>query len=540
MTDEPRAPDADRARRGPPPADAGGGERIGRRLWPWSVVFLTLGLALFYHAPTAADPDLFGHLRFGREILETRTIPRHDRYAFTSGDQEWIDHEWMSEVGFAAAYDALGNRGLLVFKLALAFGLLALLYRHAVRSGLGLVAGSVFMWPIVVLLMFGTVVARPGLFTLIFLALLLLTLDSAERGRHRLLWWIPVITAGWVNFHGGVLAGLGLCAVWVGGWWLELVWPGAPGPAPERQRLALVGLAVLVVAGLALLANPYGWRLPGFLLRTATVPRPDITEWRPTPLGSGRGLVYLGLSVCSIAALVWSRRPIRASRLLVFAAILLLPLTAVRHIPLYAVGIGVLLPVHVADALERLASGVGRIRWPSGDLRPLFTGLSFAAGGLLIGGGLPYVHCILIDPRRAPMYPVRAVEWIRESGIEADLATFFDWGEYAIWHLEPSVRVSMDGRRETVYPDSIYREYQDFQLGLGDWDAHLDEHGADMALVSKEWAFYNLLKLKPGWDLLYEDSIAALFAPRGSPKGATLLSTPIPDVSQRGIGSCAP
>ena len=33
------------------------------------------------------------------------------------------------------------------------------------------------------------------------------------------------------------------------------------------------------------------------------------------------------------------------------------------------------------------------------------------------------------------------------------MVTFFDWGEYAIWHLQPRVRVSMDGRRETVYSE---------------------------------------------------------------------------------------
>ncbi len=27
----------------------------------------------------------------------------------------------------------------------------------------------------------------------------------------------------------------------------------------------------------------------------------------------------------------------------------------------------------------------------------------------------------------------------------------FNWGEYAIWHFGPRLRVSIDGRRETVY-----------------------------------------------------------------------------------------
>jgi len=29
----------------------------------------------------------------------------------------------------------------------------------------------------------------------------------------------------------------------------------------------------------------------------------------------------------------------------------------------------------------------------------------------------------------------------------------FNWGEYAIWHFGPRLRVSIDGRRETVYSE---------------------------------------------------------------------------------------
>ena len=31
------------------------------------------------------------------------------------------------------------------------------------------------------------------------------------------------------------------------------------------------------------------------------------------------------------------------------------------------------------------------------------------------------------------------------------MVTWFNWGEYAIWHLGPDVKVSVDGRRETIY-----------------------------------------------------------------------------------------
>ena len=63
-----------------------------------------------------------------------------------------------------------------------------------------------------------------------------------------------------------------------------------------------------------------------------------------------------------------------------------------------------------------------------------------------------------------------------QGGEPGRLVTFFDWGQYAIWHLSPRLLVSMDGRRETVYSD-----------------ARLDEHGAILRgtpeglFVLEEW-----------------------------------------------------
>ena len=51
-------------------------------------------LAVITH--TRADPDLWGHVRFGRDIVCEATISRLDQYAFTS-DCESINHEWLAE-----------------------------------------------------------------------------------------------------------------------------------------------------------------------------------------------------------------------------------------------------------------------------------------------------------------------------------------------------------------------------------------------------------------------------------------------------------
>ncbi|MHA2091746.1 MAG: hypothetical protein ACW98K_12910 [Candidatus Kariarchaeaceae archaeon] len=70
----------------------------------------------------------------------------------------------------------------------------------------------------------------------------------------------------------------------------------------------------------------------------------------------------------------------------------------------------------------------------------------------------------------------------------------------------------MDGRRETVYSDEIYKKNQAFIYGTGVWDAVLDEYDSHMALVFQSKAAYNLLSMKEGWELIYEDASSALFA----------------------------
>jgi hypothetical protein len=71
--------------------------------------------------------------------------------------------------------------------------------------------------------------------------------------------------------------------------------------------------------------------------------------------------------------------------------------------------------------------------------------------------------------RAASCIPI-AGEWIpdrlagralAEARPQGRLVTWFDWGEYAIWHLSPSIRVSLDGRRETVYSDVVLKNHRE-------------------------------------------------------------------------------
>jgi hypothetical protein len=58
-----------------------------------------------------------------------------------------------------------------------------------------------------------------------------------------------------------------------------------------------------------------------------------------------------------------------------------------------------------------------------------------------------------------------AAEFVHRAGLQGRVLVWFDWGEYVIWHFSPRLRVSIDGRRETVYSDELIASHMAFYLG---------------------------------------------------------------------------
>jgi len=177
-------------------------------------------VALF--ARTVADPDLWGHLRFGQDLLRTGQVIRPDPYSYMTGDQMWIKHEWLAEGIFALTYRAAGSQGLIGLKLLAALSICGLIY--ACLRDLHL--APLRAWILVLLgtipIYLGLATVRPHLFTYICFALLFM-LWQAERGRFQWLWGLPLLFVLWPNLHGGFLAGVGILLHWLLVHLLELV-----------------------------------------------------------------------------------------------------------------------------------------------------------------------------------------------------------------------------------------------------------------------------------------------------------------------------
>jgi len=104
------------------------------------------------------------------------------------------------------------------------------------------------------------------------------------------------------------------------------------------------------------------------------------------------------------------------------------------------------------------------------------------------------------------------VALLKRSGIQGNMAVFFNWGEYALWHLAPEIRVSIDGRRETVYSDTVYQENLSFSAGTSGWNTLLTKYPTTLALVSRNYPVFDRMVAEPGWVQVYADDLCGLFA----------------------------
>jgi hypothetical protein len=97
------------------------------------------------------------------------------------------------------------------------------------------------------------------------------------------------------------------------------------------------------------------------------------------------------------------------------------------------------------------------------------------------------------------------------------LLVWFDWGEYAIWHMGPGVQVSFDGRRETVYSSGFIAQHLGLYAARPGWNVFLDRLAPDLIWVP---ATLPLVRHLPahGWRIVHQSTSGLVFA-RGRSAG---------------------
>lgn len=461
-----------------------------------SIAILAVLIALLTR--TEADPDLWGHLAAGR-LTVTSGLAHHDPFSFTS-DRPWMNHGWLGEVTMYGAWAGGGSSGLVALKLAVMLVPLVIVVLALRRAGL---AGPtrdllVFLWVVGV---FATTQAvRPQLFSVALFAVLLVLLSAATRGRRVALLGVPPLMLLWANLHGAWVVGFGALAAWGISEFHEHRGQGA---GSARAAVA----AVVAASVVATLCTPYGRGLWYFLWESVG-PHDDLSEWRPLWDTSTSGwIVWLALVGAAGLGLVGA-----GARASPFAWLVVLGLAAAsfrvqRLGAFFATSVLVLLAPGLARvaARRRRRTAPGRPSSPVGRLLVVVLAVAVFSGAVTVIAR--QADCIRMDYEWGP--DTEALAFIRSNGLRGRMITWFDWGQYALWHLAPGVRVSFDGRHVNVYSEETRAAHRNLYVAGPGWRKYLAHLAPDYIWLPTRLPVTRELR-PPDWTVLFQSPLSVV------------------------------
>jgi len=504
----------------------------------WLTVFLMFGL--FVMSRSSADPDLWGHVTYGREVIRDGHLHATTTWSYAVDDYRWVNHENIAELSMAAADMLGGQTALLLFKSLLTLVVLGLPVWVARKAGAGLLT----CLTIILLLAFNISfhwLVRPHMLSYACGATLLAILArglsgaigvrNADNRSSRWLWLIPPLMCFWTNSHGGYLAGMALLMAWLGLDGIDLLikrdarlWPTV------RHHAVLFSVTVA-----ACLVNPYGLELHTWMLSSLGRPRPEIDEWTPLPLLSADGMPFWCLALGSFLCLKKSKQPWQWPGILVMALLSWQAVKHHRHLPFAAMMGAYVIAPHIESLSRQLFVFFDHKAGGRSQSASRTSGL----GGLIVPVLLLCGLAVGQHSRQAMLkvekdyYPVSAMQYMADQRLEGKVFVTFNWAQYALAVFadsNPNSEIAFDGRFRTCYPQHIIDMYFDFTLGdlpdhqryredaSGPFDpaAALSYREPDLVLFERERrnAIDTMEAAADDWCLLYQDSLAQLWGRR--------------------------
>ena len=465
-----------------------------------------------------ADPDLWGHVRFGQAVLNQGHLTLRDPYSYSALGHIWRNHEWLSEVAMAWLYDLLGVHGLNLLKLVCTSATVVFLAAAEAETDAPWVIQAVVL-TVAALAISPQLQFRPQLFTYVLASALLALLARRNYKHSGPLWLVILIFALWANLHGGFVVGLGALAVFTIASTLE-----SRGIVQDRHDARALWLTTLLSA-LATLATPYGigtWEAV-FHALSNPLTHNVIRDWQPLVPAlvslsreGGAALVFSALSLLLLAALlvsiVLSRNTADAPLIAVAGFMTAAAFVAIRNLALATLAASVPLVHHLdlvvtsytSSPLQRRPSGAsadaGHLGWLT-QVVLVILALRIAWVTGLFSGSLESVE----------QCPTAAVAFIKQNALHGNVLSEFGWGEYLIWHLAPESKVFIDGRYDTVYPARVVEDYLAFESGGPEAERVLKAYPHDFVMVRPLSPVSRLMSEEGDWKLIYRDPVAECY-----------------------------
>lgn len=469
-------------------------------------VMISFVFALFTVALSAggaallSDPDTAWHIAAGDLIYSLRSVYLTNAWSFSAPNYAWRDISWLWDMKASWLANHTGLQSLVAWNAAVIAAAMAGVAWQCLKRGVGLAAIALAL---LALAMNAGVAVRPQSTTFLFtLAAAALLRDARAHPKHRkYLALLPLLTAFWVNFHGGFLIMFLLLVAYKWDAFLRREWR-------ECAIISATGAACLLAA----LINPYGIHIVSAAADTLlSTSKNFIGEWQPMRF--------------TLAALLWTfpvplflllirpndARFSMAEKLIAYVFLVL----AVGSNRQYFLFLIVSAPM-MAVAIQPWFATCKRDPWPPAERIWHFIERQRLAVMLLavtaaIACATPWAERQFNGtPLKLPG-PDAGIDFIEANYPQVKFFNAYDFGGYIIYKTRGRVPVFIDGRAGTAYPKQVLDDYAAFWSGAPDWEKRFESYGIDGLFLERNDPFADRMTRRHGWKMVYEDAVSRIY-----------------------------
>lgn len=489
------------------------------------------------------DCDTGWHIRTGQWIAANHWVPARDIFSFSKPGDPWYAWEWLSDVVFAWIHSHGGLRALVIFAILLLCTIFSLLYRLVLRNSNAILA--IFITMIAAAASSIHWLARPHLFTLLFVVLFYAALESVRSGNTRIhgipiLAIFPVATILWTNLHGGFFVGILLICSYGAAELLKFFFSADTIEREKARGQSRAYFASAFACMAASFLNPYTYHLHVHMAEYLRDPwnSQHIAEFLSPSFHHPTALFFETMLVLAAMTAFWNLSRGRLVEPILLAMWGHAALLAARNIPIFAILTAPMAARMMQAWLDRSADWnvANWARSAAARFRHIAVQMSeMEAVGrwhVVSAIGLALVAATIWAPHppkkfRAEFdpdsYPAGALATLR-SDASARIFTNDEWGDYLIWSLYPTNRVFVDGRSD-FYGDDFEEKYVDVLNVRTGWEKTLSHFGVDTILLPPDAPLAGALKESSRWRVVYDDGISLVFRTSAKEWGLTVPVT---------------
>ncbi len=455
------------------------------------LILLIISISFFLLVCFKLEPDTFWHIKAG-EYMACHGVLRHDIFSWAVLGKYWMSHEWLFEVFLYGLRSIFGKFYVYVYSFLFCLLLLSICFlpnRENWKKNIpfGLLFLATFT---VVLIPF--IQARPHMISFCLLGLTIWFLYDLYRNKEsKKIWFLPIVSILWANFHGGSsnLVYL-LCFLFGVGGCFSFQFKKIEANRFSKKQIYTYFI-VMILCMAAVCINPHGFKMflyPYQNMMNTTMIH-NITEWRGTSLSEPIHYIFYGFLLFMIGTLLVSDKKIK------WIDFLLLGFSA--YLGLKSIRFWIFCPIMMSFSIYDYVKS-----------RKMDPGTTFSIGlicvflvGLFVWnipklGKIEYRYFLNDD-----LYVVLEKEQPKR------LFNIYDYGGELIYHDIP---VFIDGRADYYSPYN-YKDYLNISNLEEDYVSCMEKYDFDYYLVSSKFPIYTYLKYNDNYTEIYHQNRVFLY-----------------------------